>query len=123
MADLTKSIMQYGTEVAITSNAGAASQTIVWNRSDGNIFIKATNSDAAPATITFTAAGVGAPAAKTITLAQNATKGIFLESFNVKDPATQKVTATITNANGTAYSGTVTNVKIEVIEAPKALVD
>ena len=123
MADLTKSIMKRGTETAITSNAGAASQTIVWNRNDDNVLIRATNSDAAAATITFTAAGFGGPKARTITLAQNETKGIYLESFNVKDPATQKVTATITNANGTAYSGTVTNVKIEVIEAPKALVD
>lgn len=123
MADVTKSIMKFGTETAITSNAGAASQTIVWNRSDGHVFIRATNSDAASATITFTATGFGGPVAKTITLAQNETKGIFLESFNVKDPATQKVTATITNANGTAYSGTVTNVKLEVIEAPKSLVD
>jgi hypothetical protein len=123
MADVVNSIMKVGTEVAITSNAGAASQTIVWNRSDRNIFIRATNVDAAAATITFTGAGFGAPAAKTIVLAQNAVKGIFLQSSNVKDPATQKVTATITNANGTEYSGTVTNVKIEVIESPKSLLD
>ena len=123
MADVVKSIMKRGVETAITANNGAASQTIVWNRSDDNIMIRATNSDAATALLTFTGTGFGSGKAKTITLAQNATKGIYLESFDVKDPATQKVTCTITNTNGTAYSGTVTNVKIEVIEAPKALVD
>ena len=123
MADVTKSVMKRGAGTAITSNAGAASQTIVWNRSDDNIFIRLSNSDAATALVTFTGVGFGAQLAKTVTLVQNDVKGIYLESFNVKDPATQKVTATITNANGTAYSGTVTNIKIEVIEAPKALVD
>lgn len=123
MADVVKSTMDWNVGTAITSNAGAASQTIVCDRGDEKVLIRMSNADAATALVTFTGAGFGGATAKTVTLAQNDVKGIYLESFFVKSPSTQKITATITNANGTTYSGTVTNIKIEVIEAPKGIVD
>ena len=123
MADVTKSVMDLNAGTAITSNAGAASQTIVWNRGDEKIFIRLENQDANTALVTFTGAGFGQPVAVTVSLDEDDVKGVFLESMRVKDPSTQKVTATITDPDGTAFSGTVTNVTIEVIEQFKGIVD
>jgi hypothetical protein len=123
MADLTKSIAGLNSAVDVTSNAGAASQTIVCNRGDEKVIIRMSNADAATALVTFVGNGFGAPTAVEATLEQNDVKVIQLESNRVKAPSTQKITATVTDADGTAYSGTVTNVAFEVLEAFKSLVD
>jgi len=123
MADLTKSIAGLNSAVDVTSNAGAASQTIVCDRGDEKVFIRMSNADEATALVTFAGNGFGAPVDVEVTLEENDVKVIQLESNRVKAPSTQKITATVTDADGTEYSGTVTNVAFEVIEAFKSLTD
>jgi hypothetical protein len=123
MADVTKSIMVRNVGTAITSNSGSASQTIVWNRSDEHILIRLTNSDATTALVRFKGEGYGGEANIDVQVPQNAVKGVFVESFKVKDVETQKVIVEILDTDGTSFGGTVTNIKIEVIESPKALID
>lgn len=112
-----------GASSAVTPTNGAASQTIVYNRADEYFVIRVTSTDAATATITVKGNGYGGGGTDlAFTVAQNETKYIgALESMKYKSPTTGEVTITITNANGTAFSGTVTNVKFEVIGLPKAL--
>jgi hypothetical protein len=127
MADLTKtSAIRNGASADATSNAGAASQTIVYDRSDENIVIRVANADAATATIVLQTDGYGGGDASntTFTVAQNEVKYIgALESMYFKAPATGKVTVLIQDDDGTAFSGTVTNVTIEVVDLPKSLVN
>jgi hypothetical protein len=111
-----------GASDAVTPNNGAASQTILYDRADEAFVIRVTSTDAATATVTIKANGTGGGGVDTsFTVAQNQTKYIgALESMKYKSGSTGRVTMTITNANGTAYSGTVTNVKFEVIGLPKS---
>lgn len=125
MADLTKSTMTRNNGATITSNNGAASQTIVCNRGDEKVVIRVSNADATTALIRFKANGFGAgkQGDLDVQVAQNAIKGFVLESSRFKDPATQKLTVEVLGVGGGAFGGTVTNVKLEVIEMPKGIID
>lgn len=125
MADLNKSTMSRNNGAAITSNNGAASQTIVCNRSDEKVLIRVSNADATTALIRFKGNGFGAGVQGDldVQVAQNGISGFVLESSRFKDPATQKITVQVLATNGGAFGGTVTNVKFEVIEMPKGLID
>lgn len=128
MADLTNVISyRNGTPTAdVTADAGAASQTLDMDRSDEKFVIRVANADAATATISIVTNGFGGGDASnvTFTVAQNEVKYITgLESMYFKAPATGKATILVTDADLTAFSGTVTNVTFEVVELPKSLVD
>lgn len=127
MADVTKtSTVRNGASADATSNAGAASQTIVYDRADEKTIIRVSNADAATATINVVTNGYGGGDASNLsfTVAQNEVKYVgALESMYYKAPATGKVTVTVTDADGSAFSGTVTNVKFEVVDLPKSLVN
>lgn len=125
MADVTKRQVKRNELTKIAAVNAAATQTIVYDRSDENILVHVANVDAAAATVTFVAAGFGAGTLGNITvaLAQNEEAVVVLESARFKAPATQKVTTTVTDADGTVFSGTITNVKFRVFDLPKALVD
>jgi len=125
MADLTNVLtIKNGASADVTADAGAASQTIDYDRSDEKFVIRVANADAATATISIVTNGFGGGdnANTTFTVAQNEVKYIgALESMFYKAPSTQKVTLLVTDADFTAFSGTVTNVTFEVIELPKSL--
>ena len=125
MAQLTKtSTVINGASAAATSNAGAASQEVLYDRSDENIIIRVTNADAATATIVVETDGFGGGSATNLsfTVAQNQVKYIgLLESMYYKDPATQEVSLLVQDPAGAVFSGTVTNVKFEVVDLPKSL--
>lgn len=125
MADVTKSIMTRNNGATITTNNGAASQTVVCNRGDEKVLIRVSNSDATTALIRIKANGFGAgkQGDLDVQVAQNAVRGFVLESSRFKDPATQKLTIEVLGVGGGAFGGTVTNVKIEIIEMPKGLID
>lgn len=125
MAQLTKtSTVINGASDDATINAGAAAQEILYDRSDENIIIRVTNSDAETATIVIETDGFGGgdAANTTFTVAQDEVKYIgLLESMYYKDPATQEVSLLVQSAAGAVFAGTVTNVKFEVVELPKSL--
>lgn len=125
MADVTKSTMTRNNGATITTNNGAASQTVVCNRGDEKVLIRVSNSDATTALIRIKANGFGAgkQGDLDVQVAQNAVKGFVLESSRFKEPSTQKLTIEVLGVGGGAFAGTVANVKIEVIEMPKGLID
>jgi len=127
MADLTNVLtVRNGGSADVTADAGAASQTIVYERSDENIVIRVANADANTAGVTVQTNGFGGEQADNlvVSVAQNEVKYIgALESMYYKDPATQKVTIEVLDPDGTAFSGTESNVTFEVIELPKSLTD
>lgn len=125
MAQLTKtSTVINGASADATSNAGAAAQEVLYDRSDENIIIRVANADIATATIVIETDGFGGGNATntSFTVAQNEVKYIgLLESMYYKDPATQEVSLLVQNPAGAVFSGTVTNVTFEVVELPKSL--
>lgn len=125
MADVTKTTLSRNAGAEITSNNGAASQTIVCNRSDEKVLVRVSNSDATSAMIRFKANGrmAGTQGDLDVTVAQNKIFGVTLESSRFKDPATGKITVQVLGTDAGAFGGTVTNVKVEVIEMPKGLID
>lgn len=124
MADVTKSVLSRNSGATITEVNGAAQQEIVWNRNDTNIMFYVRNTDAATVLVRVEAEGYGGGKKDLdVQVAQNAIRGFSLESFRFKDVATQRVIVKFLAVGGGAFGGIVTNVKIAVIEAPKALVD
>lgn len=125
MADITAIQSLRNAGAAWTKNAGAASQTMVYDRSDENIVLLIENTDAAPCRVKATAAGYGAGGTDLdidVAAGEFAVVGVF-ESNRFKDPATQKVTLQILDQDDTAFSGTVTNVLLSQIYLPKSLTD
>lgn len=123
MADLTKTTGVINTASAdATSNAGAASQTVVVSdKRDGDQMIRIANADSNTATITIATNGYGGGDAEdvTFTVAENEVKYLtLLESMYFKAGSTGAITLTITDADGTAFSGTVADVTLEVITKP-----
>jgi hypothetical protein len=120
MADLNKTSAVRDGSVNVTLNSGAASQTIVANV-DEKMCIYVRNTDATTARVRV-AAGTGMR--KDIgsiykDVAQNGEAIIGpLDSMRFKDVSTGKYTVTITGTNDGAFGGTVSNVKLAVIELP-----
>ncbi len=125
MADLTPIQKVRNNGVVWTETNGAASQTMVYNRSDENIELLVRNTDAAPCRIKVSASGFGGSGTD---LDVDIAAGAFaivgpLESNRFKDPATQKVTFQVLDQDNTAFSGTVTNVKVTQVNDFLSLVD
>lgn len=125
MADITKSTMGKNAGTLITENNGAASQTIVCNRGDEKCTLIVRNTDAATVLVRVAASGYGAggQGVLDVQVAQNEVKGLVLESARFKAPSTQKYTVQLLAVGGGTYGGTVTNVKLSYVEAPKGIVD
>lgn len=124
MADVTKNLLKVNEGAAVTPVDGAASQTVVFDRSDSKIVIHILNGDAAPCRVKFLAGdGMSATLGDLdvdIAASEEAAVGI-LESARFKEDG--KVTFEILDQDDTAFSGTVANVKVRVFELPKGLVD
>jgi len=125
MADLTKVQLIRNSGAVWLKTAGAASQTMVYDRSDDKIILLVENGDAAPCRIKVAADGFGAGfTALDVDIAAGEFAVVGpLESNRFKDPSTQKVTFEILDQDNTAFSGTVTNVLLTQLNAPLALTD
>jgi hypothetical protein len=117
MADITNIETALNDATELTFSDGAASQTFEFSVPDEKLFVVVRNDDANEATITITAGdflqnGYG-------DLEQAVANGEYfifqLESGICKDEDGE-VTVTMTDADGSAFSGTVTDVKIAVVE-------
>lgn len=124
MADVTKSVLLRNAGATITEVNGAAQQEIVWNRNDTNIMFYVRNTDATTVLVRVEAEGFGGGKKDLdVQVAQNAIRGFSLESFRFKDVATQRIIVRFLAVGGGAFGGTITNVRIAVIETPKSLID
>lgn len=125
MADLTKNQQIRNNGAVWLKTAGAASQTMVYDRSDDKIILLVENGDAAPCRIKVVANGFGAGfTALDVDIAAGEFAVVGpLESNRFKDTSTQKVTFEILDQDNTAFSGTVTNVLLTQLNAPLALTD
>lgn len=126
MADVTKIQSLRNKEIAWTKTAGAASQTVVYDRSDENIVLLFENGGGADCSVNLIANGnmagdVGDYEVE-ISDGEFAIVGA-VESARFVAPSTNKLTFTITDQDGTAYSGTVGSVKVTALALPKSLVD
>lgn len=123
MADSTKIQLLENAGVLSAQENGAASQTVVYDAGYDRILVEIENTDALSVTATFVA-GNGMAASKGDLSQAIATTETFmfseLESDRFKD-ADGKVTLNLTDADGSAFSGTITNVKVRVFYLPKAL--
>ena len=125
MADLTKVQLLRNDGAVWLKTAGAASQTMVYDRRDEAITLLVENGDAADCRIKVAANGFGGSG---VALDVDIAAGEFaivgpLESNRFKDPATQKVTFEILDQDNTAFSGTVGNVLLTQVNAPLSLTD
>lgn len=124
MADVTKNVLEVNAGAEVTAVAGAASQTVVYDRSDDKIILHFVNGDAEPCRVKVSA-GDGMSAtlgALNVDIAAGEEAAIgLLESAQFK--ADGKVTIEILDQDDSAFSGTVGNVEIRVFELPKALVN
>lgn len=121
MADTTIQALTRNAAKEITEAAGAASQTIPMSGYPDNVFLYVRNTDAATALITFSAPSDTRHAWQndlgdlSQAVAQNE---VFIlgpvDGARFKD-ADEDITVTITDEDGTSYSGTVGNVKIASI--------
>lgn len=121
MADLTKTLAVRDSSATFNLNNGAASQTIVCNEDDEKVVIYVTNSDATTARVNINKGnGIRSILGDLkVDVAQNATKVIGpLDSMRFKNMTTGKITATVTGTNDAAFGGTITNVKIAVVQLP-----
>lgn len=126
MADVTKIQSKRNEGVAWTKASGAASQTVVYDRSDENIVLLFENGGGADCSVNII--GNGNMAGDQGDLEIEIADGEFAvlgaaESARFVAPSTNKLTFTITDQDGTAYSGTVGSVKVTALALPKALVD
>lgn len=122
MADITKVQLLRNAGKVIVATAAAASQTIVYDRSDENIVIRVVNGDAAACRVKVTNQLGGTNLDVDIAAA-----GVYyigaLESATYKSPSTGKVTVQVLDQDNTAFSGTVGNVDFEVLALPISLLD
>jgi len=131
MADLTPIQLLRNSGVDWTKTAGAASQTMVYNRRDEAIYLLVENGDDDDCRIKVAANGYGdgsAGAGDGTALDVDIAAGEFaivgpLESNRFKAPSTQKVTFEILDQDDTAFSGTVGNVLLTQVNLVKSLTD
>ena len=124
MADLTPITLSLNDGVAWTKTAGAASQTMVYDRRDEGIFLLIENGDAADCRVKFTAAGA-------IGNGQVLNVDVAAGEFAIAGPletnrflnSDGKVTVQILDQDDTAFSGTVANVLLTQVNNFKSLVD
>jgi len=129
MANVTASELTRNEWAVVTANDGAASQTVVYDRGDEDIHVIINNGDAADAAIIVRANGFGAggDANDYLTVVTAGAEVAFVgESNKYKDPDTQAVTIEILESSSTitssvTFSGTVSLVKVKVIESPKGV--
>lgn len=117
MADITNIEGTLGAGKIFAFSNGAASQTLDFSVADEKLVILVRNDDANEATVTFeagdfTQAGYGDVE---LAVAQNEYAVFELESGISKD-ADGEVTVTVTDADGSEFTGTEADVKIAVIE-------
>lgn len=122
MAIITKIVSTRNTGVAVTQTAGAASATILYDRSDENNVIMVTNGDAAACRVKIPHVGNGDDINVDIAASGVAIIGA-VESMGYKNATDSTIEVQVLDQDNTAFSGTVTNVTFAVIELPKALLD
>ena len=125
MADLTKVQLLRNNGAVWLKTAGAASQTMVYDRRDEAIFLLAENGGGADCGIKVSSSGTMAGGTD---LDVDIADGEFaivgpLESSRFKAASTGKVTFQILDQDDTAYSGTVASVLVTQINLPLSLVD
>ena len=124
MAALTTNLTLRNDGKLITTTPGAATQTILYDRSDEKFVIHVTNGDALDCRIKVLSLGNGDGDSPDLDVDIAASETFVigaLESMTYKDAATQSVTLEILDQDNSAFSGTVTNVVFTLIELPKAL--
>jgi len=117
MADITNISGDLNAGTIFAFSNGAASQTFEYDVKDEKLVVLIRNDDANEATVTLTAgdfiqSGYGDIE---VAVAQNEYAVIEAESGVVKDEDGE-VTVTVTDADGSEFTGTVADVKIAVIE-------
>ena len=118
MADLTPIELTFNAGTQVTQADGAASQTIPLADVADKYVLHVENTDAAPATITLKAGAFsGSSGDLSVAVAQNETTAIVVEGARFKN-ADGNVTVEITDADGSAFTGTVANVKLSLIKLP-----
>lgn len=127
MANITTSLLKKNAGATVTPVNGAASQTVDYTaRSDSNLLMIFNNTTAAPCRIKVKNGGVigaGAPDLD-VDIAAGAQAGIgHLESTYFKSPTTGAVTFEILDQDDSGFSGAVADVKVSILELPKALIN
>jgi hypothetical protein len=120
MADLTNIAAVRNSSATFTWSNGAASQTVVLSKPDEKFILLAYNTDAVAARIRVAAGAYSGAALGSIykDLVQNALAEIGpLEGERFKN-ADGKLTVTITGTDDGVFGGTVTAVKLAVIQLP-----
>jgi len=117
MADITNVTGDLNAGTIFAFSNGAASQTFEYDVADEKLVVLIRNDDANEATVTVTAGdfeqnGLGDVE---VAVAQNEYAVIQVESGAVKDEDGE-VTVTVTDADGSEFTGTEADVKIAVIE-------
>jgi len=125
MADLVLNQLLRNDGAVWLKTAGAASQTMVYDRRDEAITLLVENGGGAACRIKVAANGFGGSG---VDLDVDIADGEFaivgpLESNRFKDPATGKVTFEILDQDDTAYGGTVGSVLVTQVNAPLSLTD
>ena len=118
MADITNISGDLNAGTIFAFSNGAASQTFEYDMKDEKLVVLIRNDDANEATVTLTAGDFIQSGYGDIAVAVTDTNPLAvveLESGVVKD-ADGEVTVTVTDADGSEFTGTEANVKIAVIE-------
>ena len=127
MADVTKIQSARNSSAVAAAVAGAASQTIVYDRSDENIWILARNTDSTNACrLKFAANGnmAGDIGVLNVDMAKSTDAVVGpLESARFVAPSTNKVTFEILDQDDTSFTGSESDILLYVIDAPLSLVD
>lgn len=126
MAEITKiTCIKNSGSPDVTATAGAASQTVAYDRSFENIVIRVENTNLNTASITLVTAGSMTSKADNVVVevAQNEVKYLAgLESMYFKG-SDGNMTIEILDDDGTAFTGDPADVNFEVIELPKGLIN
>ena len=125
MAALTVTQAVRNTATEVTINNGAASFEIDWNFKDEDLVLFITQGDAAvDADLNIATNGFGGADASDFSYELTHGKSYVLtglESMYLKKPSDGKLYCTLTDTDGTPYSGTVTAIKVSVLRLPKGL--
>lgn len=120
MADLTNIALTKNGFKELTFANGAADQDLAPTKRDSQYILLVRNDDANAATVTIkegTAFGAQGDVSQAVAQNKYFTFGPF-DSALFKKLADGKINIDITDADGTAFSGTITDVKVLVMELP-----